>query len=92
MGSPKNRCYFVLKVGKYFYIFSPLLGMRYVIAFFILDIAVTSRKGRVSRNVQNAPNSSADRVTSRKGRVSRNDRIQAVNNCMTGHVPQGACE
>ena len=50
MGSPKNRCYFVLKVGKYFYIFSPLLGMRYVIAFFILDIAVTSRKGRVSRN------------------------------------------
>ena len=51
MGSPKNRCYFVLKVGKYFYIFSPLLGMRYVIAFFILNIAVTSRKGRVSRNV-----------------------------------------
>lgn len=52
MGSPKNRCYFVLKVGKYFYIFSPLLGMRYVIAFFILNIAVTSRKGRVSRNTE----------------------------------------
>ena len=73
MGSPKNRCYFVLKVGKYFYIFSPLLGMRYVIAFFILDIAVTSRKGRVSRNRLYGMEMTWNfRVTSRKGRVSRN--------------------
>ena len=92
MGSPKNRCYFVLKVGKYFYIFSPLLGMRYVIAFFILDIAVTSRKGRVSRNARIADRRCRKMVTSRKGRVSRNVLYDYNKDGGECHVPQGACD
>ena len=49
-GSPRYSCNFVLKVTKIFLkIWS---ASRYVVrdCFFTLNIAVTSRKGRVSRN------------------------------------------
>ena len=53
---------------------------------------VTSRKGRVSRNILAVFDRRLPTVTSRKGRVSRNDCLYArlLESCR--HVPQGACE
>ena len=54
--------------------------------------SVTSRKGRVSRNIEELSELIQAVVTSRKGRVSRNKRIERINIGAASHVPQGACE
>ncbi len=54
---------------------------------------VTSRKGRVSRNVVLIETFYSNLVTSRKGRVSRNETlVLAKEYTDERHVPQGACE
>ena len=53
---------------------------------------VTSREGRVSRNIVETVKNLRQIVTSREGRVSRN--LTGVENAEegSGHVPRGACE
>ena len=53
---------------------------------------VTSREGRVSRNVCRLLQVGHIRVTSREGRVSRNKLPEAGEEAKRGHVPRGTCE
>ena len=53
---------------------------------------VTSREGRVSRNLNAQLQIKRDLVTSREGRVSRNIRASERNMFVFRHVPRGTCE
>ena len=56
------------------------------------EAGVTSRKGRVSRNISKRSMAKTNMVTSRKGRVSRNVSSGDWHIRRSGHVPQGTCE
>ena len=55
-------------------------------------LPVTSREGRVSRNICVNPYTTPFLVTSREGRVSRNDVEKEIKKIMRRHVPRGTCE
>ena len=55
-------------------------------------LIVTSREGRVSRNITARAIASAIDVTSREGRVSRNIRFNQPSEINISHVLRGACE
>ena len=56
------------------------------------DTIVTSREGRVSRNLELLRVWAMFMVTSREGRVSRNAGYPSVIKLDTSHVPREACE
>ena len=57
-----------------------------------LAFRVTSREGRVSRNLPLPELALSVLVTSREGRVSRNIAESAGGRNALRHVPRGACE
>ena len=54
-----------------------------------MAFTVTSREGRVSRNVTDFSKATRERVTSREGRVSRNQRRQDVGQLQRSRPARG---
>ena len=68
------------------------MSRNYAVPGHLGPVDVTSREGRVSRNVNGSAVPRRAHVTSREGRVSRNTVSGRKPIPAQSHVPRGACE